>query len=120
MDELAHQNHQDSRGRLLLGGLCRPLQGSVASPQHCGQQHNESGPANDSGVTKDRNEEIAYGVRALSIGAHLVQKATVARSPRWVTAREVKHGLTNSHTYPGMLAKCIPGAFRLGSAVARR
>ena len=72
MDELAHQNYQDSRARLLLGGVGRPPQGSVASTQQVGQQHNERGPANDSGFTKDQNEEIAYGVRALIIGAHLV------------------------------------------------
>ena len=67
----AHQNHQDSRARLLLGGVSGPLQGSVTSLQQRGQQRNEGGSADDSGFAKNRDEEIAYGVRALIIGTHL-------------------------------------------------
>jgi len=71
MDELAYQNHQDSRARLLLGGVSGPLQGSVTSAPQSGQQSNEGGPAHDSRFTENENEEIAYGVRALVIRAHL-------------------------------------------------
>ena len=60
MDELAHQNHQDSRARLLLGGVSGPLQGSVASPQQGGQQRNKGRPADDSGFAVD----ISFFVRA--------------------------------------------------------